>query len=186
MKRILLITCLIVGLMAAYSFAQMGQGMMGGQSQQQPGETATGRSPYGKGVHSCQQMMGPGMMGYGGCGMMGPGMMGHMGGIMGRSHIGGMMGHGGCGMMGPGMRGHMGGMMGPGMMGYGGYGSQDYDPEAFQKYLDDTADLRKKLHNKKFEYFETVRKPDANRETVMKLEKEILDLKWEIYEKAPR
>jgi len=71
MKRILLITCLIVGLMAAYSFAQMGQGMMGGQSQQQPGETATGRSPYGKGVHSCQQMMGPGMMGNWGMGWFG-------------------------------------------------------------------------------------------------------------------
>jgi hypothetical protein len=173
MKRILLITALIVALTAAYSFAQMGQGhmmdqeMMGSQSQQQTGET-----PYGGGYYPCPQMMGPGMMG--------PGMMGHMG---------GMMGYGGYGMMGQGMMGHMGGMMGYGMKGYGmgrgmrGYG---YNPEEYRKYLDETLDLRRKLHNKRFEYFEAYRNSETKRETIMKLEKEVRDLQWEIYEKAPR
>jgi len=159
MKKIILITILIAGLLAAYSYAQMGQGgmmgqgMMGGQSQQQPAE-----DPYGSGYYPCPQMMGPGMMGgYG----MGHGMMG--------------------GMMGPGMMGRMRGMMGP-----GGYGMQGSDPAAYQKYLNDTTELRKKLHDRKFEYFEAARNPDIKREALMKLEKEILDLQWDLYEKAPR
>jgi len=158
MKRIILITLLIGGLLSAYSYAQMGQGhmmgqgMMGSQNQQSAG------TPYDGGYYPCPQMMGPGMMGgYG----MGPGMMG--------------------GMMGPGMMGHMGGMMGP-----GGYGMQGSDPAAYQKYLNDTTELRKKLHNKKFEYFEAARNSDMKRETLMKLEKEILDIQWDLYEKAPR
>jgi hypothetical protein len=34
-----------------------------------------------------------------------------------------------------------------------------------------------------FEYFETRHNPDTKREAILKLEKEILDLQWEIYEK---
>lgn len=161
MKRIILITILIVGLTAAYGFADMGghmdsgQGMMGGQSHQQTGDSG----------YPCQHMMGGGMMG-----------QGHMGGMMG----GGMMG-----------QGHMGsGMMGEGMM--GGYGYRGNDPEAYKKYqdeynkyLDDTADLRRKLHNKRFEYSEAVRNPDTTRKSILKLEKEMIDLQWKIYEKAP-
>jgi hypothetical protein len=173
MKRIILITLLIAGLTAAYSFAQMGQGMMGSQSQQQPAE-----NPYGGGYYPCPQMMGPGMMGGYGMGpdMMGPGMMGGYG-------------------MGPGMMGGYGmgpGMMGRGMMGYGyrSYGSnpQEYQKyqEEYQKYLNQTVDLRKKLHDKRFEYFEAMRNPDTKRDTLMRLEKEIRDLQWDIYEKAPR
>ncbi len=73
MKKILLISVIIVALAAGYSIAQMGGGMMGGQQGQ-----------VGQGG-----MMGGGMMGQGG--MMGGGMMSQ----------GGMMG--GMGMMGPGM-----------------------------------------------------------------------------------
>lgn len=181
MKRIILITVLIVGLTAAYSFAQMGsdqgmmgsdqgmmgsgqgmmgsgQGMMGGQSQQQTG---------GSGYYPCEQMMGGGMMG-----------SGHMGGMMGQGHMGG------SGMMG---QGHMGGMMGSGHMGgmMGGYGYRGNNPEAYQKYMDDTAGLRKQLHNKMFEYREVLRDPDAKRKSILKLEKEMMDLKWKIYEMAP-
>jgi hypothetical protein len=66
MKRILLIILLIVGMTAAYSFAQMGQGgmghgMMGGQTQQ-PAQT-----PYSGGYYPCP--MEQGMTGYGGYGM---------------------------------------------------------------------------------------------------------------------
>ncbi len=159
MKRILIITLIIAGLTAAYSFAEMQRGMMGTKGQEKTSET-----PYSGGYYPCPQMMGQGMMGYGGYGMMGPGMMGY-----------GMMGHH-----------RMGGMMGPGMMGYGDYGTGKYDPEAYQKYLDDTVDLRKKLHNRKFDYFEARRNPDTKRETLLKIEKEIHDIQWEIYEKAPR
>jgi hypothetical protein len=186
MKRILLITILIVGLSAEYGFAQMGQGHMTGQGMMGPGMMGGGMMGGHMGGYG---MMGPGMMGGYGmhpC-MMGGGMMGsHMGGMMGP----GMMGYGGYGMMG---RGHMGGMMGPGMMGRYGYGSRGYDPEAYekyqkeyQKYLDDTAGLRKRLHNKKFEYHEASRNSETKRDTILKLEKELRDLQWELYEKAPR
>ncbi|HDH34139.1 MAG TPA: hypothetical protein ENG88_01640, partial [Nitrospirae bacterium] len=91
MKRILLMTILIVGLTATYSFADMGghmgsdqssqgmmgssQGMMSGQSQQQ-----TGDSDY----YPCRQMMG-------GSGMM-RGMMGGSGMMRGMMGGSGMMG----------------------------------------------------------------------------------------------
>jgi hypothetical protein len=121
-------------------------------------------------------MMGQGMMGYGGYGgMMGPGMMGHhnmMHGMMGP----GMMGYGGYGMMNPGMMGYG---KGPGTMG-------GYNYEANQKFLSDTADLRKELHNKKFEYFEAARNPDTKPDTVKNLEKEIWDLQKKISDKWQR
>jgi len=114
--------------------------------------------------YSYYRMMGSGMMGYGGYGMMG---------------------YGDCAMMGPGMMGyggHMGGMMGPGMM---GRGMRGYDQKEYEKYMDDTTDLRKKLHDKEFEYFETIRKRNVKRKTIMDIEKEIRDLQWQIYEKSP-
>ncbi len=114
--------------------------------------------------------MGPGMMGgYG----MGPGMMGGYG--MGSGMMGGGYG------MGPGMMGGYG--MGPGMMGgYGGY--HGYSPEC-QKFYDETAGLRKELHDKRFEYFEVIRNPKSTGESADKLEKEIDDLQDKIYAKAP-
>jgi hypothetical protein len=87
---------------------------------------------------------------------------------------------GGGQMMGPGYGGHM---MGPGygghMMGMGGYGN---DP----KFLDETAELRKELHSKKFEYSEALRNPKTETETVTKLEDDIRNLQESIREKAPR
>jgi mono/diheme cytochrome c family protein len=114
--------------------------------------------------------MGPGMMGggmMGGYGM-GPGMMG-----------GGMMGGYG---MGPGMMGR--GMMGGGMMGRGMMGGYNQSEEC-QKFLDETAGLRKELHEKRFEYSEAYRNPKTTPETIVKLEREILDLQKKIYAKAP-
>ena len=75
------------------------------------------------------------------------------------------------------------GMMGSGMMGGSGY--RGNDPEVYQKYLDDTVGLRKKLHNKMFEYREALRDPDTTRKSLLKIEKEMMDLKWKIYEKEP-
>ncbi len=94
--------------------------------------------------------------GWGGGHMMGPGYSG---------------GH----MMGPGYRGHMGGWS---CLGYG-TGQTD------QKFLDETADLRRELHNKKFEYAEAVRNPNTKPSTIRKLEKEIYELEDKIYEKSP-
>jgi hypothetical protein len=87
-------------------------------------------------------------------------------------------------MMGSGQGGHMmgqgyGGRMTSPMMGW--RGSKDN-----QKFLDETADLRKELHNKKFEYFEAARNPDTKPETIAKLEKETREIQEKLYEKAPR
>jgi hypothetical protein len=97
----------------------------------------------------------------------------------------GMMG-GGYGM-GPGvMEGYgMGpGMMygyGPGMMGPGYYNRS----EECQKFLDESAGLRKELHDKQFEYTEALRNPKTTAETDAKLQKDIDELQQEIYKKIP-
>jgi hypothetical protein len=121
-------------------------------------------------------MMGGGQGGYG----MGPGMM--------------WGGQGGnycpnCGQyLGP--RGGYGGYgMGPGMMGgYGGYGTgPGYgQSEECQKFLDETAGMRKELYNKRFEYSEAFRSPKTTTETAANLEKEIRELQDNIYKKAPQ
>ncbi|MDH4231024.1 MAG: hypothetical protein OEW04_03225 [Nitrospirota bacterium] len=62
------------------------------------------------------------------------------------------------------------------------YGCADaYD----QKFLDETAALRKELHSKKFDYAEALRNPEADPKAITELEKEIRDLQDEIHEKAP-
>jgi len=96
--------------------------------------------------------------------------------------------HGGYGM-GPGMigGGMMGGQgMGPGMMGRGmmGRGYQGQSPEC-QKFYDETAGLRKELHNKRFEYFEAARNPKTTGEALAKIEKEVRELQEKIYAKGP-
>ena len=103
----------------------------------------------------CGNDIGP----HGGYGM-GPGMMGQ-------------------GMMGPGMMGGQG--MGPGMM---GRGYQGQSPEC-QKFYDETAGLRKELHNKEFEYFEAARNPKTTGEALMKIEKEVREFQEKIYAKGP-
>lgn len=85
----------------------------------------------------------------------------------------GYVGWGGGHMMGPGYGDHM---MGWGNQGYG----------ADRKFLDETADLRKDLHDKRFEYVEAQRDPETNTETLTKLEKEIRELQQQIHEKSPR
>jgi hypothetical protein len=70
-------------------------------------------------------------------------------------------------MMEPGHGNHM--MGNAHMMGQMGVGSpQD------QKFLDETAGLRRELHNKKFEYFEAVRSYDTKREMISQVEKTFL------------
>jgi mono/diheme cytochrome c family protein len=116
--------------------------------------------------------------GVGTSGMMGGGMgQGMMGGGIGQGMMGGGMGQG---MMGGGMgQGMMGGGMGQGMM--GGYNQS----EECQKFLDDTAGLRKELYDKRFEYYEAHRNPKTTVETLTRLDREIFDLQKKIYVKAP-
>jgi hypothetical protein len=150
-------------------------------------------------VAAYAQEQDPGWGGYGPGYGMGPGMMGGWG--PGYGMMGGWGGYGGYGM-GPGMMYGWGGRgpgyggygMGPGMMyGWGGYvpsygrgPSWGYtQSEECQKFFDDTAKLRKELHNKRFEYFEAYRNPDTKPDTLAKLDREIHALQEKIYEKAP-
>lgn len=106
-----------------------------------------------------------------------------------------MMGGGyGGQMMGPGTRGRGYGsqMMGPGMKG-GNFGScpcgawfgQNYqNNDAYQKFMDDTVDLREELNSKRFEYMEMMRNPNLSREEIGSAEKEIFNLQQQLQEKA--
>ena len=70
---------------------------------------------------------------------------------------------------------------GPGMMG------QCYNwrsPEC-QKFYDYTVQLRKQLHEKRFDYFEAFRNPKTTGEDITKIENEIEDLQEKLYLKAP-
>jgi hypothetical protein len=95
---------------------------------------------------------------------------------------GGYMGQYGGHMMGtgPGER-HMGPGYGGHMMGPEGV----IEGEAGRKFFDETYELRKKMHDKRFELREALRNPDTTLETVAKLEREIQGLKENIREKAP-
>ena len=101
-----------------------------------------------------------------------------------------MMGSG-YGMMGPGMMGGHYGMMGPGMM--GGYGDcpgaaqggqGGWNSESHRKFLDDTVGLRKEMSDKGFEYMEAQRNPNTTREQLAALEKEMIDIRTKLQEKA--
>jgi peptidoglycan hydrolase CwlO-like protein len=105
---------------------------------------------------------------------------------------------------GQGMMGSGDNSAGPGMMGGGGYGTgsemmggegngkntgtmgQGYSqrPEC-QEFYNETTKLRKELHEKRFEYFETQRNPKASMETITKYETQIKELQEKISAKAP-
>ena len=89
-------------------------------------------------------------------------------------------------MMGPGYGQGMGPGYGPGACGGPGAGACVGGGVADQTFFDETVDLRKELHQKRFEYMEAVRNPKTDEKTVAKLEKEIGDLQDKIYEKAPK
>jgi len=104
-------------------------------------------------------------------------------------------GWGNCYGMGPGMMGGYG--MGPGMM--GGYGKgyrhghmmDEYawgpnrfsSPEAYNKFMDETKELRKKMHDMQFEYGEMMRNPKTTMGDLEKMRQEMYDLRKKIVEK---
>ena len=88
-------------------------------------------------------------------------------------------------------------MMGPGMMrdydGNGaGYANLDRsrlsrngrNSEVHLRYLQDTAGMRKDLHNKRVEYMEAGRNPASNGDRLAALEREMYELRLEIQKKA--
>ena len=85
--------------------------------------------------------------------------------------------------MGPGMMRGYG--MGPGMM--DGYGmSQDESPAKFEKFLQETKGLRKKIHDLRFEYGELARNPDTTMGELRKIEKQVYELQQQILEKREK
>ncbi len=101
----------------------------------------------------------------------------------------GMGGYGGH-MMGSGMMGGHHGMMGGNYGGYAncpgaaGFEQNNWNGEKQQKFLDETAGLRKEMHDKRFEYMEAQRNPKMTRAELMAMEKEMLELQEKIHEKA--
>jgi hypothetical protein len=75
---------------------------------------------------------------------------------------------------------------GPQMMGPGYGPSAGWRGAYDQKYLDQTADLRRQLNDTRFDYQEAIRNPKTSPETVAKLEKKIGDLQEKLYAKTPR
>ena len=75
--------------------------------------------------------------------------------------------------MGPMMMGGPGMMMGPG----------GYDSERYEKAMEETRELRKKMHDMKFEYFEAMRNPKTSREDLHKKQKEMWELRQKIHRK---
>ena len=207
MKKTILVASLMVILATGPAMAQMmgGGPMMGSQANQQmmeqqqveqnaPAERQNynqymgpgmmGGYGYGMGPGMMGYGMGPGMMGYG----MGPGMMGGYGYGMGQHMMGTenhpcMSGGYGYGMMGPGMMGNHGYGMGPGMMGY--YSPEQYEKQfkENQKFFDDTRELRKKLHNLRFDFAEAQRNPDTKPEDLKRMNAEMEGIWKLIHEK---
>lgn len=171
MKKAFLIICLFLLAGTAAALAQPGGHMMG---QQQDEEWAYPPYGWGSGAGCC---MGPGMM---------PGWGGGPGYGMGSGMIPGWCGGSGYGM-GPGMMYGRGGGpgygMGPGMMyGRGGGSGWEAQNKAYQKFLEQTRDLRKELHMKMFDFMELIRTGAAS-EKIEKAQDEIERLRKELYKK---
>lgn len=89
----------------------------------------------------------------------------------------------GCGNMGG--NGGMGyGMMSGGMMGGGQfncpYNQEGWDSKTQQKFLNDTVELRRVMHQKQFEYMEAQRSPNTTGEQLAELEKQMTELRLKL------
>ena len=101
----------------------------------------------------------------------------------------GMGGNGGQ-MMGYGMMGGHHGMMGGSNGGYGncpgaaGFNQNSWNSEQQQKFLNETAGLRKEMMDKRFEYMEAQRNPQITRAELMDMEREMMNIQEKIHQKA--
>jgi len=76
-------------------------------------------------------------------------------------------GYGNCGEMGYGI--------GPGMLGY--------DAARYDKFLNDTVDLRREFNIRQFDYDEALRNRNVKSDELIRMEKEMLELQMKIEEK---
>ncbi len=106
---------------------------------------------------------------------------------------GGMMGMRGN-MMGGGMMGMHGNMMGNGMWNEGNWGMgcagmmggtmmYRMTPAQQQAFMDQTADLRKQMMEKRFTYMEAMRNPNTTPQQLASVEKDMLDLRTKMMDK---
>ena len=168
MKKTVLLSGLTLLLATTPAMAQMTKG--GQHMYQQKQETPQQQNN--------PNQMNPSMMGGYGYGM-GPGMMGGYGYGMGH-HM--MRGYG----MGPQMMGGYG--MGHHMMGgygmhspyCGGQGPYFKSQEEYTRFLDETQNTRRKMHNLMFDYGEAQRRQEPDREKLQAMEKEMNELRNEI------
>ncbi len=170
MRNVIFISIALVLLISLNAFAQMEEMMEGGHGVAMEGIHGETMPEY-----PCPKHM---RMGYGEpyCNMSG-------------RHDCGMMGYGpGYGMRGYGMMhgGEGSGMYGRGMMGYGKRWMQDVDEQEYEKFLNETKELRRELHMKKFDLRELSRDPDARIKDIEKIEDEIISLRRKIYRKRPK
>jgi hypothetical protein len=114
-----------------------------------------------------------GMGGYGNGGhMMNYGMNNGMG--------SGPMMNGGYNMMGH----HMRGSGYANCPGAAAFNNNGWDSASHQKFLNDTVELRQEMNDKRFEYMEARRNPNAGRDQLAAIEKELNDLQLRLQQKA--
>ncbi len=156
MKASLLATVLALTMMTGVAAAQIGNDVSPHQMRARMMNT------------NMADLSGPGMMDMHGRGMMGNGMMaGNM-------------------MMGPGMgRGMM--VQGQaGCMNMMGGASFNFSAEDQQKFMDETKDLRRKMHDMRFDYMEAMRNPDTKLGDLADMEQKMLDVRKELLKKAEK
>ena len=65
-------------------------------------------------------------------------------------------------------------------------GRSGWSSEQKQNFLDDTVELRKDMYDKRFEYKEALKNQKNTKQQLSKMDKEIIDLRDKIYDKAPQ
>ncbi|MFN2353368.1 MAG: hypothetical protein ABR512_02430 [Desulfopila sp.] len=118
---------------------------------------------YGMGGHR----NGGHMMGYGMNNGMGSGPMMQGGYNMRGRHMGGSSGYANC----------------PGAAAFnnnGNSGNNGWNSASHQKFLNDTVELRQEMNDKRFEYMEARRNPNAGRDQLAALEKELNDIQLQL------
>ena len=83
----------------------------------------------------------------------------------------------------PGMMGGYGYGMGPGMMGYNSPEQYEKQLKENQDFLNETKELRKKMHTLRFDYAEALRNPETNKKDLERLNAEMESILKQIYEK---